>query len=349
MPKEQETKNGIDAGHVAKLTLVLVIFLSAVYFYMETQNFKQKYENEVIEKERYIQLFSTEEENKKNEIELRRKQQKDFGMCKDNVTSKKGEIKELESLLANEMNKTTELQDQIIEKNALIYSASEELETSKREVDELIYNIENLETFVKSNSELEKEQVDTIHKFCGDVRDGCIIDANAMGKKMISCIGFTWVDDSTTSNFADGQRIFDPETFWLSKQGDCDDFSLYMASWLRSEYTDAKQECKESEIKVKVDTNKFVECPCEFYAIGGFATKQGGIYHMETGIGKAGDMDPNEIHIVEPQTGEYDGKGNGAVMSQVIWLITKNDFYFYDPFGEDISISGIKKRLSELG
>ncbi|MFH2106045.1 MAG: hypothetical protein ABII22_02200 [Candidatus Micrarchaeota archaeon] len=339
----------INVKNIISMALPFLVILLAVYFFIENERHFSLYAKESDEKEKYMNMYLVQGNNTKQETNLRREQQKELGVCKDELQAKETDNSDLQARLESEVERADALQDKVMENNALLKLKAEELLTTKKEVENIIYNLDNLENFVSSNSLISKEQENKIHSYCGNPAKNCIIDANKMGRDMTKCLGFVWVDDQTTSNFADGQRIFDLNTFWLSKQGDCDDFALYMAAWLRTEYKNLQSSCRESEIRVKVDMDTYVQCPCNFYSIGGYVTKIGGTYHMETGIGQKGKENPEDIYIVEPQDGNFDGMGNGNVMTDVYWLFTKDDFrtYSYDT-NEILSISGIKNKLSEL-
>jgi len=342
------------------LLMLSVAFTSYQYYYYfkEYNNYYSKFKVEESEKERYINLFNTEKQNKESEIALRRQVESQLSDAKATIQAKSSEISGLRGTLAEEQTTRIGLQSQLSETEQALGTQSQELQTVKREVDDVINTINSLETFVKSNSILSDSILTKIHGLCGSPIKisgrNCIIDANKMGSDMTSCIGFKWVDDETTSNFADGQRIFDVNTFWQSKEGDCDDFGFFMAAWLRSEYETAKSTCGASNILVQITSGgllsnpTYITCPCDFYAIGGHITKWGGGYHMETGISTSSNLNPRNIYIVEPNGGGYDYYGDGSVMDNVIWLFTKDDFIIFHNGQITNSISKIKSNAIPL-
>ena len=371
--KKEERKEKHERVHTPKKTwktytlytflVVLVLSLAFTsyqyyYYFKEYNNYYSKFKYEESEKDRYINLFNTEKQNKESEITKRRQAESQLSDAQATIQAKSTEISGLRDTLTEEQRTRTGLQSQLSETEQALGTQSQELQTVKREVDDVINTINSLETFVKSSSTLPDNILTKIHGLCSSpiqVSGGnCIINANKMGSDMTGCIDFTWVDDQTTSNFADGQRIFDVNTFWQSKEGDCDDFGFFMAAWLRAEYEIAKSTCGASNVLIQIKPGSlfsnptYVTCPCDFYAIGGHITKWGGGYHMETGISAASNLNPSNIYIIEPQGGGYDYIGDGNVMDDVIWLFTKDDFLIFNNGQISNSISRIKSKAGSL-
>jgi|TARA_B100001971_G_C18204456_1_gene546686 hypothetical protein len=308
------------------ITLIVIIgvFVSLYVKYLnEFNDLTLQYQNLEQDRNNYKNLYQKESGLKQDEIRKRQ--------TAESVTQR------TEQQLTSEQKRAGSLQTELSQTEKELSSTMQQVEVVKNEFQDILYQINGLETFVKDNADLSGSRLNIIHSLCGNpiTRDGdsCVIDANKMGSDMTSCIDFTWVDDKTTSNFADGQRIFDPDTFWSSKEGDCDDFAMFMAAWLRSEYDLAKSMCSQVSIKVKSggwgSSPIYVNCPCKIYSVGGCYIGRDSC-HMEVGISK--DIDiygygaVNNIHVVEPQGGAYRGLAPNTYDGGVNWIFTENDF-----------------------
>jgi len=367
--EKQIPESHSSSGWKKKLTITFIVllvlslaFTSYQYSFYQKQydDYYGKYKVEESEKERYVNLYNTEKSSKESEIQKRRNVESDLVNTEATLQAKYSEISNLKGSLTDEQRTRQSLQTELSSAEQTVSSQAQQLQTVQKEVQEIVYTLNRLETFVKDSAELPNNILTKIHGLCGSPieKSGntCIIDANQMGSDMKYCIDFTWTDDEVTSNFADGQRIFDVNTFWQSKEGDCDDFGLFMSAWLRSEYALAESMCSNVKIQVKkggmFSSPTYVTCPCDFYAVGGCYEGRSGC-HMETGIGTATNVYTsssfvNNMHVVEPQNGGYDGYAPNNFDGGVNWIFTDNDFLILSNNKIYQSISGAKDKLNSV-
>lgn len=251
----------------------------------------------------------------------------------EQILVKNNQIEELGGQISSTQQQVSSIQSELSQTESQLSQQTTEAETVKNELQDILHNLNYLESWVSDNAELVSHTYSTVTSMCGHsvtVSNGiCTIDTKELGQNMKQCLGYTWVDDKTTSNFNQGDVIYDAQTFFNSKVGDCDDFSLFYTAWLRSEYNYAKYYCSESNIYVKFSDGKTLKCPCDFYAICGGLNSGGG--HCETAI-TPGSADPyspssflNSVYIVEPQSGYYSGTTYEEFSS--IWqYFTEDDF-----------------------
>jgi len=349
--KSNNPSGGIPKIIFYPLVAILIIGLltSSYFLYKYVSGFndlKEIYAKQQTETSKYKTLYEKEAQLKSQEV-----------IAKQQATA---ESEKLKTSLYYEQSESQSVKGQLKTTQSELDQTKIKVATVKTEVTDLLYTLNNLETFVKSNNKLSNTILTKIHSLCGSPitfsGSNCIIDTNKIGIDMGNCIGFKWVDDKTTSNFADGQRIFDPTTFWLSKEGDCDDFGLFMSAWLRSEYNIAKSTCSESNIYMKIKKSYFanpeyITCPCDFYAVGG-CYGQGSSCHMETGISVSlnpyQNNLPNAIHVIEPQSGYYDGIASSTFYGGVFWIFTENDFLTLSKNKVISSIKSTKEKLNKI-
>jgi len=359
--KEKAWKTYLLYAFLALLVLSLAFTSYQYYYFQKEYNaYYSKFKYEESEKERYVNLYNTEKQNKESEIDKRRQTESQLSDAQATIQAKSTEISGLRGTLSEEQSTRSSLQTELSTAEQTLSSQSQQLQTVQKEVQDIVYTINRLETFVKDSAELPNNILTKIHGLCGSPieqsGDTCIINANKMGSDMNYCIDFTWTDDKTTSNFADGQRIFDVNTFWQSKEGDCDDFGFFMAAWLRSEYKIAKSICSNIKVQVKngglFSSPTYVNCPCDFYAVGGCYSGRSSC-HMETGIGPSTDVYSSSsfvynMHVVEPQNGGYDGYAPNNFDGGVNWIFTYDDFLILSNNRLYQSISGAKDKIESI-
>ncbi|MBN1646050.1 hypothetical protein JW868_03365 [Candidatus Woesearchaeota archaeon] len=346
---------------ITVLVIAIGILAYEVWYYnMNYNDYYNRFHYETSERARYTQLYEQEQAAKNAEINLRRQKEQELNTAQNKISTQSQEISSLRSSLRNEQQTRQSLQYELSETETELGQQSQQVETVKREIQDITYTINNLETFVKDSSTVSSDRLSKIHDLCGDpitqTGSSCIINANKMGADMKGCIGFTWVDDETTSNFADGQRIFDPDTFWLSKEGDCDDFGMFMAAWLRAEYDRASSFCNQVYIQVRpsslMSEGLSLTCPCQIYAVGGCYQGGGGSCHMETGIsGMINIYGPNAvnyIYVVEPQSGSYDGSAPSNFDGGVNWIFTRDDFIVLNYNQVTNSIKSTSQKIKQI-
>lgn len=339
-----------------------IAFEQGVHYYNKYNEYLDKYNYQVAETNRYQNLYKTEEQAKNNEVNLRRQKEAELSNVQSTLQAKNTEISGLRGTLSEEENARSGLQSELSTTQQALGQSTQQSEVIQKEVAEIMYNINSLESWVKENAYLPSDDISKIHSLCGDPleRSGnmCIIDVEKMGKDMGRCIGFRWVDDTKTSNFATGERIFDLNTFWQSKEGDCDDFAFFMTAWIRKEYERAKTICSDSSIRIKMRSSTFssnaiyINCPCNIYHICGHITKWGGGGHCEVGITNYGNPYSgasfySNLEITEPQSGEYDGKTQNVFDS--VWsLFTENDYLGINNNQVSTSIQSAKQKIQSI-
>lgn len=323
------------------LAFVTILFISLIFtsyqYYYFNKEYKVYYEQfniQKAQKESYISLFNTEKTAKEAEIELRKQKESELTETQALVVAKEREVSGLRTNLIEETAAKAEVQSDLDKTAAELEAKSNQVKAIRAEVSDINSEIGKLQSWVSSNAKLGAEILSSIHSQTGVPTTiqpyKCSIDANRIGADM-SRLGFTWVDDKTTTNGTDFDRIYDVNAFWNSKRGDCEDFSLFMAAWLREEYELAKQNCSENNTYVRFATLDELRCPCNFHVICGELQDNTG--HCEVAITNSGDpysgiVYINSAHIIEPQGGYYDGLGSNA-FKVIRNLFTHNDFITY--------------------
>lgn len=296
-----------------KFILYLVIFITAIIF---------------------LVAFSWWQANQRNTlISERTELNAQIDGLKNEVITKEGTINELQSQTSTLQSQAQSSESQLREVQQSALQTQSNVEETKKELQDIVSSLNNLESWVSQNAKLPSDTFNLVSQMCKHsitkTGDKCIIDANAMGAKMRSCLGFTWVDDTTTSNFNSGDVIYDTATFFNSKKGDCDDFAFFYTAWIRSEYEYAKTLCTEDKISIKFSSSLSLVCPCEVYEVCGGLKSGGG--HCETGVTTKSNSPNNpstflnNLYIIEPQSGSYDGLTFNQF--ETIWeYFTPNDF-----------------------
>ncbi|MFA5888165.1 MAG: zinc-ribbon domain-containing protein [Candidatus Nanoarchaeia archaeon] len=340
---------------IAILVLAL-IFTSYQYYYFnkEYQTYYEKFNIEKGEKESYISLFNTEKTNKEAEIALRKQKEVELTETQSLVVAKEKEVSGLRTNLIEETAAKAEVQSDLDKTAAELEAKSNQVKAIRAEVSDINSEIGKLQSWVSSNAKLDATLLSSVHSLVGSPLGfptpwQCVIDANEMGDDM-SRLGFRWVDDSTTSNATSLDRIYDVATFWGTKKGDCEDFSLFMSAWLRAEYERAKNNCSESNITVQVSFMEELKCPCNFHVICGDVEGIGG--HCEVAITNSGNpysgiVYANSAHIIEPQGGYYEGLGSNA-FKIIRNLFTHNDFITYYSNGIVKSLQKAKEKVEAV-
>lgn len=352
--KEPKKIKKVEAKHIAQgisknifysVLIISIISLIVTSGYInkyvnEFYDMKNLYSQQKSETDKYKKMYEQEANVKQQEIRKRQEAE--------------AETSQVTSELYSEQQRLSNVQKELSSTKTELEQTQEQVSVVKKEVEDIVYTLNNLESWVDENALLPYDKLSNIHNSCGtyiDVQENnCIIDAKQMGQDMKICLRFYWVDDKITSNFGTGERIFDIDTFWQSKEGDCDDFALFFASWLRTEYNHAKAICGEKSIYIKLDESKFIKCPCDIYSVCGAYGNSG---HCETGVSQT-SYKPSEgytffsnLYIIEPQNGGYGGTSLEEFKN--VWeFFSENDFASVSDYKVSRSIQSAKIKLQNI-
>ncbi|MDD4878370.1 MAG: hypothetical protein PHO02_05040 [Candidatus Nanoarchaeia archaeon] len=326
--------------------IISLAFTSYQYYYFnkEYKTYYEKFNVEQGEKERYIGLFNTEKTSKEAEIALREQKEAELKETQDIVVTKERELSGVRTDLIEEKVEKAEIQTELNTK-------TQQLAAIRTEVSDIKSEIGKLQWWVSSNAKLDLIRLSDIHNITRSPLSfptpwKCVINANKIGMDMDK-LGFKWVDDSTTSNATSLDKIYDVNTFWETKTGDCEDFSLFMSAWLRAEYERALTNCSEKNITVEVSAIQELNCPCNFHVVCGDVEGIGG--HCEVAITNSGDpysgvAYANNAQIVEPQGGYYSGLGSNE-FKNIRYLFTDDDFITYYLDGSIKALKNAKEKV----
>ena len=207
-----------------------------------------------------IFLLNSEVSSKRKLSTYNQELEQEIEGLNEQILVKNNQIEELGGQISSTQQQVSSIQSELSQTESQLSQQTTEVETVRKELQDILYSLNNLEHWVSDNAELKSSTYSTVTSMCDHsvtVSNGvCTIDTKQLGQNMKQCLGFTWVDDETTSNFNDGDVIYEAQTFFNSKDGDCDDFSLFYTAWLRSEYNYAKYYCTENNIYVKFSDGK---------------------------------------------------------------------------------------------
>lgn len=331
----------MEKGKQRKVLVILglILFFSIIFGavnYYKFQKFEDLYLDEQAEKERVrsqLQSKTTEAENLQSEVDSTKRK------------------------LSSTEKELVEIEEQVKENQKLIEKQEKQLEEQEEQLEEITEDIEKierrifyLEDFIDSNSILPEDIATQIYSSCGSPLriqgDFCYIDTYSMGKNMSGCLGFKWVDDLTTSG--DYQSLFTIEEFWDSKEGDCDDFSLFTSAWLRYEIGNAS--C--SNVVILMGNLSFPAAEKErVYNICGIRSGIGG--HCEVGYytgasGNPSNIDFKDVYLFEPQNGYYRGISTMEFDVGITKFFTNDNFYYVEDNQVINSLESLKEKLLNL-
>jgi len=335
--------------------LIVALFLSVDNFNKITSNLNERITSLDNELAKYKNLYTTEVELTKSEKAQKDNLELQLQTLNSQLGVKETEIAGLRSQIQGEQSASSSLQGQLSTTQQQLAQQKAQLDVAKKESQEVLNTLNRLDTWTSNNAQLNSNLFSSVSQ-CGQytskINNICQIDVNKIGSDMLGCIGFRWINDTITSNYNKNDVLYDVGTFYTTKQGDCDDFALFGAAWVRSEYNKAKQICSEDKIQMKVSQSIAVACPCSTYVVCGMLRSGGG--HCEVGIARL-SISPNapsffnNVYIVEPQGGAY--KGTASSEFQTIWnIFSYNDFIIYSNDNVYSSIKSSKEKLvSYLG
>lgn len=254
------------------------------------------------------------------------------------VSEKQATITQLQSQLEGVQGSLSGAQGQISGLQGELASKYQTLDQLMTQATAVKNEILDLERWVSDNAVLPQTILKELHNVYGDPLsvsgEVCQIDTCKIGKAMAS--RFTWTDDLVTSGKAD--FVFDVYKFYNGKVGDCDDFGLFGAAWLRAEIARAKEEqC--STIKVLFADVGYSSCSNYrsmdisdiddvYSACGCFRGSSG--CHCETGISTATPTASNlksSIYLFEPQSGQYNGAYDQQFQDSPYWIFSSDNYY----------------------
>jgi hypothetical protein len=266
---------------------------------------------------------------------------------KVNVVENTGaKITDLMSQFSAERTKTERLERKLDFLNTQLESAMEELEERHAEISglseelgEVERMIVKLKTWISINAYLPETIIKQIHAHCESPvtkKDGmCLIDTFKMGSDMLDCLGFEWDDSRKSEEF----NRFDTLKFWNARKGDCRDFSLFAAAWLRYEIEDAKG-CSKTGVLMGNITRKiiYVSDGSRVYTVCGCFSDQS--CHCEVGVNNASR--PYECDffqstfLFDPQGGFYTGASTEEFNGGIVRLFSQDNYYDIDPDGNNV-------------
>jgi len=266
---------------------------------------------------------------------------------KVNVVENTGaKITDLMSQLSAERTRTEKLGRKIDSLNRRLESAMEELEERYAEIsglseklDEVEKMIAKLKAWISINAYLPETIVKQIHARCESPVTGgkgtCFIDTYKMGSDMLDCLGFKWDDNRRTEEFT----RFDMQKFWNSRKGDCKDFSLFAAAWLRHEIEEATG-CSKIAVVIGNITKKiiYVSDGSRVYTVCGCFSDES--CHCEVGISTTGSPYESDFFqstfLFDPQGGFYRGASTEEFDGGIIRLFSRDNYYDIDPDSNNV-------------
>lgn len=265
------------------------------------------------------------------------------------VSSLGQDVESLESDLARKHTELQAINTELTAKQAELGSVKSDLESTKgelqstnneltrlqTEVEKKISDVENriwsLEQWTSDNSMLSTSISSSLHSMCEVPVSSCVVDAQKIGRSMNTCGGFRYENDVITTG--KGDDLFTINDFWNGKVGDCDDYALFVAGWVRSEIKNKRGDCP--KVDVKISNEKTIDGPVDVYTICGYSKKLNS-GHCEVGIIQRGYNPFDDLafysmlDITEPQSGGYDNKATNAFSS--VWgLFSDDTYYIVDP------------------
>jgi len=248
--------------------------------------------------------------------------------------------------LSAERTKTERLERKLDSLDGQLQSVMEESEERKKrisglstELDEVERMIAKLKAWISINAYLSETIVKQIHAQCGSPMTKedatCFIDTYKMGCDMLDCLGFAWDGNAAREEFDD----FDTQKFWNAKKGDCRDFSLFTAAWLRHETEDAVG-CLKIAVVMGNITKKiiYVSDGSQVYTVCGCFSDES--CHCEVGVNNGSS--PYEsgffqsTFLFDPQGGFYRGASTEEFDGGIIRLFSQDNYYDIDPDGNEV-------------
>jgi len=174
----------------------------------------------------------------------------------------------------------------------------------------------------------------------------CEILVDRMGVYMYS-LGFTYqLDIESTGGKED--RLFSINDFWSTKKGDCEDFALFYAGWLRKVIDNLNDICSNPKLVYEgypLDiSNKKVYVVC--------GKTNSGTGHCVVGFTDLYPEDSgflDDLKLIEPQNGGFLGTVNDNF--ETVWyIISENDFYDFYPEITSLQdhINSIQQLISQI-
>lgn len=365
------------AGAVSSAVVVLVsvIFICAVFGYiavtdrderiraLEDRTSRLRDELTATQEEYADYKLSSEKELNAKEFEISNK-----AMMMSQLEVKVANLEEDVDALTSEVQTW---QDRYGRTHSELQLTEQELETARGELDDL-YNLtsqvykdlEDLIHWVEVNAYLPSGIWRDVHARCGDPMekegDTCYISTYGMGKFMDDCFGF-----SADEQRGDVQSITDCLTFWELGEGDCDDFSLFAAAWVRAELLRADHFCDETRVVLQdapTESCDLGRCervyldvsPEDVYVVCG-ELKDGSGGHCEVGMAAHSPISLSSkdhlkaLHMFDPQIGSYMGRASDEFEEDALQaIIALDDLVFYSGWEVDYMLSGIEGEYDEF-
>jgi uncharacterized protein YoxC len=261
----------------------------------------------------------------------------------ENVGAK---ITDLTRQLSAERTKTERLERKLDSLCSQLQSALEELAERHAEISELSTELDEVErmiaklkTWISINAYLPETIIKQIHARCGNPvakkEDTCFIDTYKMGSDTLGCLGFEWDDSRGREDFDD----FDTQKFWNARKGDCRDFSLFTAAWLRYEIEDAKG-CSKTGVLMGNIIRKtiYVSDGSRVYTVCGCFSDES--CHCEVGVNNARSPYESDffqsIFLFDPQGGFYKGASMEEFDGGIVRLFSDANYYAIDPDSNEV-------------
>lgn len=338
------------------LLILLILFLAFTsyqyyYYFEEYNNYYSKFRYEESEKDRYINLFNTEKQNKESEISKRRQTESQLSDAHATIQAKNTEILELRNTLIEEQNIRDSLQNELSQAQTHLGQTSEQLSVLRNEVNIIRDELNWVGRWIRDAAYIEQSRLNVINSLAGSAitikENTCIIDANKIGSDMNTKLGFTYEYKKLDKTPAHGYSwYYDLDTFWLSKEGVCVDYAIFVSARLRTEIKKANNLC--DEVYVKLSNSKYIKCPCFVYAVGGKIRGTTSDWHMVSAVSKNNNPKQSnfhDYHCFESQSGKYHGSCNDY-FEPLRSVFSINDFIYIDPNTNiRYSLSNTKSKL----
>jgi len=278
----------------------------------------------------------------------------------DRITRLEADVSNLQLAVSGLERDVQDWQDRYSETYSELQMTSQELSQAQAELDELsaltsesYSQLTGMLEWVDKNAYLPSSIWDEVHT-CGDpvtVSGGdCYVNTYDLGQDMVNCF-----DYSLDETRGDSQSVSTCKEFWKGKSGDCDDFALFAAAWLRKEIEESS--CENIWVVLQdqpswvcdfagCDRKTVTASPDDVYVVCGALADGSG--HCVVGISKGDDIGSEEelrdIRLFEPQGGKY----LGDEFTNLHAIISDSDLMFYNGWEVSRTLLGIKKGYDEF-
>jgi len=348
-------KNHFTYFYIFIAILILALVFTSYqysYFNKEYKTFYEKFKYEESEKQRYINLYTTEKQNKESEITLRRQKEVELADAQTTIQTKDSQIEQLRSVLSTEQITRLGLQNQLSGTQSTLNQKDQQLQVLNKDVTNIRNELNFVSTWIKNAAYISADKQTKITALTGSpitiTGNTCIIDANKLGKDMNSKLGFAYEYKKIERTPQYGYSwYYDLDTFWLSKEGVCVDYAIFVSARLRTELQKAESLC--NKVYVKLSTNQYLQCPCYSYSVGG-EIRGTTSWHMISAVSTNNNpknSDFNDYYCFESQTGMYYGKCNQYF--DILRDVISADDFIWVASSSRYSVSDAQLKLNQLG